>query len=522
MRPLRGREEKAFARKDFVKIWAQTVHKKHRARHTMVSMESSRVTWRTAPSLRKRAMAVVGTPAVVTLLAIPKEHPPTAVVAVLYVLAVVIAARLGGAFAGVGASFLSFLALNFFFTHPLHTFLVGAPEDLVALFVFLATSVVVGLLLSSALDAKAKAERRELEARLLNRLATHLLGGESTEKVLTGFAEGICDVFDLSCCEVTTTFTPPTRIERGVVIGRPEQILLTAGSHDLGEMKLWLAARSRLGHGERAVLQSLATHLALALEGMRLSGEVRRAELDAQASHLKAALFSGVTHDVKTPLAAITASVTSLIEGRSFSESDRGDHLDTIRQEADRLHRVVNNLLDVARLRAGALVAAKSPSPIDELMESVLNRLRPLLEARPVDIRVAEDVPEVPMDVVQIDQVLTNLIENAIKFTPQGSPISLVAVGSADSVRVTVSDRGAGIPKEDRERIFEPFERGEIAGSGTGLGLAICHAIIGAHGGRMWVSDNPQGGAAFTFELPCVGAPSSEEEVSDAGARSRR
>ena len=483
-------------------------------------MDGLRGKWGVTPLLRKRIFAALAGPAAVTLLAIPEEPPQTAVVALLFVLAVVIAARVGGALAGVGASLLSFLALNFFFTQPLHTFAVGAPEDLISLFVFLVASAVVGVLLSSSLDAKAKAERRELEARLLNRLATRLLAGESTDKVLAEFAQGLCDVFDLRGCEIDTTFTSTARLTRGVLSGRSEQVRLTARAQDLGSMKLWTEPRRRLGEDERAVIRSLATQLALALEGMRLSLEVRRAELEAQASHLKAALFSGVTHDVKTPLAAITASVTSLIDGRGFSEGTRREHLDTIKQEADRLHRVVNNLLDIGRLRAGALIAAKVPSPIDELMESVLSRLRPLLGERPVDMRVGEDMAEVPMDVVQIDQVLTNLIENAIKFTPPLSPISLMAVGSSEGVRVTVFDRGPGVPKEDRIRIFEPFEQRDNSSSGTGLGLAICHAIVAAHGGRMWVSDNPQGGAAFTFALPCE-PPSSESEVSDArtGAR---
>jgi two-component system sensor histidine kinase KdpD len=483
-------------------------------------MKSVRGRWGIARSLRKSVFAALAGPAAVTFLAVPEEHPETAVVALLYVLAVVIAARVGGAMAGVAASLLSFLALNFFFTQPLHTFAVGAPEDLTALFVFLIASAVIGVLLSSTLDAKGKAERRELEARLLNRLATRLLAGEPTDKVLEDFAQGVCDVFDLRGCEIATAFTATARLTHGELSGRSEQVRLTARAQDLGNMELWMDSRRRLAEDERTVIRSLATQLALALEGMRLSLEVRRAELEAQASQLKAALFSGVTHDVKTPLAAITASVTSLIDGRGFPEDARREHLDTIKQEADRLHRVVNNLIDIGRLRAGALVAAKVPSPIDELMESVLNRMRPLLGNRPVEMRVGEDVPEVPMDVVQIDQVFTNLIENAIKFTPPRSPISLMAVGSVDGVRVTVSDRGPGIPKEDRARIFEPFERRDDARSGTGLGLAICHAIAEAHGGRMWVSDNPQGGAAFTFELPCE-PPSPDGEVNDARTSAR-
>lgn len=469
-----------------------------------------------------RGWVAIVAPGLVTLLAIPDRHPETAVVVVLYVLAVVIAARVGGAIAGIAASLVSFLALNFFFTPPLHTFVVGAPEDLVALFVFLLTSGIVGLLLSSAIAARSRSERRELEARLMNRLATRLLAGEPTELVIVGFAEGICDVFGLARCEISTSVTESiARAKRNDdLLGLPQEIQLTVRGQQIGLIKIWLGARDRLTVDEQAVIESLATQLALALEGMRLSVDVRRAELEAQASQLKAALFSGVTHDVKTPLAAITAAVTSLIDGQGFSDAARRDHLDTIKQEADRLHRVVNNLLDVARLRAGALVVRKVPSPIDELLESVINRLRPLLDGRDVSMRVGSDVPDVPMDVVQIDQVLTNLIENALKFTPPGTPISLTAVGHPEAVRVTVVDSGPGIAEGDRDRIFEPFERGGATETGTGLGLAIANAIVMAHGGRMWVSEAAPGGAAFTFELPCDGAGSGEVMI-DARASTR-
>ena len=486
----------------------------------MKEMSRATKTWAMGPSFARRLAIAVLIPATVTLLAIPADHPPTTVVAVLYVLGVVIAARTGGSLSGVAAAVISFLSLNFFFTPPLHTFAVASPEELVALFVFLATAVVVGLLLSSTLDAKARAERRELEATLVNRLATRLLSGAPVPQVLAGFAEGVCDVFGFERCRITTSFTEPVDARRGDGNSDPH-ILPIKAREQIGEVAVWTPDGRRLRTEEQKVVESLATQLALALEGVRLSAEVRRAELEAQASHLKAALFSGVTHDVKTPLAAITTAVTSLIDGRGFSDTDRRAHLDTIRQEAERLHRVVNNLLDVARLKAGALEPVKKPSAIDELMESVINRLRPLLEDRPIEMRVGEEVPEIPMDVVQIDQVLTNLIENAVKFTPPHSPVTLLAVGNHEGVRVTVSDAGPGIKKEDRSRIFEPFERAaDPSASGTGLGLAISSAIVAAHGGRMWVSDNPMGGAAFTFELPCS-PRSTSEEVTDVGSGAR-
>ena len=464
----------------------------------------NKIVWPRAPTRTKLLVSAAG-PVAVTLLALLEHHPETAVVAVLYVLAVVIAARVGGAVAGFAASILSFLALNFFFTEPVHTFTVGAAEDLVSLFAFLLASVIVGLLFSAALDAKGKSQRREQEVRLLNRMATRLLAGEPTVKVLDDFADDLRDLFQLESCQISITVTPSGPDSWRDVSSYPEHIPLKTSKLDLGHMSLSPGDGRRLSEDERNVIRSLATQLALALEGIRLGAQVRLAELEAHSSQLKAALFSGVTHDVKTPLAAITAAVTSLVDGSDFSETTRREHLETIKQEAERLDRVVNNLLDLARLRAGALVATKSQSPIDEVMESVLNRLRPYLDGRDVELRVGDEVPEVPMDVVQIDQVLSNLIENAMKFTPSGSPISLIAVGSKECVRVTVSDRGPGIPQSDRVRILEPFERGDTSSSGTGLGLAICNAIVIAHGGRMWISENPQGGAAFTFELPCRG-----------------
>jgi two-component system sensor histidine kinase KdpD len=461
----------------------------------------------------------------VTLLAVPEHHVSKTTVAVLYVLAVVMAAGLGGAPAGIAASILSFLALNFFFTPPLHTFDVGTAGDLIALLVFLVVSVVVGLLLSAAVAEKLRAERREVEAQLLNKLTTRLLSGEIIEKVLRNFAAGIAEMFDLTRCELITAFAAPVAVDRsGEPAGaNPFEVELVARGEPIGTMRAWPASsRDGLDTDERDSLEAFGSRLALALESMRLSVEVRRAELDAETNRLKAALFSGVTHDVKTPLAAITASVTSLLEGAGFTPEESREHLDTIKQEADRLHRVVNNLLDLSRMRAEALVPSRVPSPIDELIESVVARLRPLLNEREVEISVKDDLPDVPIDVVQIDQVLTNLIENAAKFSPPQSLISLSAVGHPGGVRVTVADRGPGIRKEDHARIFEPFERGRGQAAGTGLGLAIARAIVLAHGGRIWVGDAPRGGAVFTFELPCDPAPSVTKETigERAGARS--
>jgi two-component system, OmpR family, sensor histidine kinase KdpD len=447
----------------------------------------------------------VAGPCLVSCLAFVDGAPKT-LAALLYVLAVVLAAALGGVAGGIGASLLSFLALNFFFTSPLHTFAVGSPSDLVGLVVFLVVAVVVGVLLSTALSAKSRAEERERESRALNEVATRLLSGGGTETVLRRFARTVVELLDLARCEIRTDITDEVVVEndRSALDAQAHEVAIMVTGSQIGTMRLTPAAtRGELAYGERELVRAFAAQLALYLDSARLGAKVRRAELDAETSRLKTVVISGVTHDLKTPLAAITACATSLLDGSEFTKEEQRDHLDTIMQEAHRLHRLVNNLLELSRLRAGELVPAKVATSIDELIEGVVHRLQPLLDGREVELRLRERLPEVELDVGQIDQVLTNLIENAVKFSPLGSPIVIAAVGDARGVRVTVEDRGSGIARSERGRLFEPFKTGGGEGSGTGLGLAIAKAIVAAHGGSMWARDALGGGAAVTFELPC-------------------
>lgn len=456
-------------------------------------------------NLVRVAAAAIGGPGLVTLLALLERRPSTTTASLLYVLVVVGAAGLGGALAGIAASVLSFVALNFFFTPPLHTLVVGKVQDLVALIVFLLVSTITGLLLSAAVREKARAETREAQTRLLNQFTNRLLSGRPLEEVLAGLSEGLIALLDLAACEIRTVLTGVVRIDKheAQVEGEPYEVELVVKNQPVGVLRvLPPASRKKLDADEKAVIENISGQLSLALESTRLADEVRLAQVDAETNRLRAALFSGVTHDLKTPLAAITASVTSLIEGARFSKEDRFEHLDTIRQEADHLNRLLTNLMDLARLRAGALVPARVPAAIDELIEAVVARLQPFLDGRDVHLDLRGDLPEMAIDVIQIDQVLTNLIENAVKFSPPSSPIRVSAVEGAGRVRVTVADRGPGIPSNDRERIFEPFQRGNGEVAGTGLGLAIARAAVVAHGGRMWAQDTPGGGAAITFELP--------------------
>jgi two-component system sensor histidine kinase KdpD len=162
---------------------------------------------------------------------------------------------------------------------------------------------------------------------------------------------------------------------------------------------------------------------------------------------------------------------------------------------------VIGNLMDLSRMRAGAVVPTKTPASIDELVESVIARSGPILEHHDVRLMLREDLPEIPLDVVLIDQALTNVVENAARFTPPGRRITIGAARWQDGVQVRIADRGPGIPREERERVFEPFVRGE-GSTGTGLGLAIARAIVDAHGGTIRIGEEPGGGTAVVLELP--------------------
>ena len=442
--------------------------------------------------------------AAVTAVAVISGSRATAIVALVYVLAVLGSSSWGGYAAGIAASIVAFLSLNFFFTRPLHTFRVASGTDAVALVVFLTVSVAVGLLLSSAMRQKSYAERRGRELRLINRLTTALLSGEALEAVLPRFSDEINEALRSRYCVVS--MVEGRRIELGEPVGIEDavahEIALTARQDVVGRMTIWFSSGQRPTTDEAEAAHAFGRQLALALEGIRLRDEIKRAEIESRSNSLKATLFSGVTHDVKTPLAAITASVTSLLEGDGFTESQRREHLEMIKQEAERMHRVVNNLLDLARLRAGAIRPKTAPADIEELIESVVARLRPRLNGHDVLVNVDEGLPDVPMDVVQIDQVLTNLLENAVKFSPPARDIVLSAKGTKERVRVSVVDSGPGVTKDDEHVVFEPFSRGDDPRSGTGLGLAIAKAIVVAHGGAIWVNRSPTGGAAFVFDLP--------------------
>jgi two-component system sensor histidine kinase KdpD len=460
--------------------------------------------WR-SPGFRGAAAAVVP-PALVTLMAVLPVRVSTTTAAMGYVLAAVAAAMVGGVWPGLVASVLSFLALNFFFTPPFHTFTVGKTQDLVALAVFLVVSATVGALVSRVLIQRTRAERREREARVLQHLGTRLLSGVPSGEVLASLGRSLTDLFGLARCEIATEMAEQPIVIQGTepaTGAEPVLVPMVARDREIGRIVVVPGDGHRgLGADERSVIETLANQIALAIESIRLASEAQQARVDAESNRLQAALFSSVTHDLRTPLASITASVSGLLEpGTSLTSEDRRELLETIRQEADRLNRLVGNFLDLSRMRAGALTPSRGPAALDEVIEGVVARLEPFLRGHEVRLLLRDNLPEIPVDVLQIDQVLTNVLENAARFSPPGRRITVAAGRWDGGVQIRISDQGPGVPAEQRERVFEPFVRGE-GSSGTGLGLAISRAIVEGHGGRIRIADAPAGGTAVVIELP--------------------
>lgn len=247
----------------------------------------------------------------------------------------------------------------------------------------------------------------------------------------------------------------------------------------------------------------------LAIQARRGAERAREAEVARQSDALKTALLRAVSHDLRTPLASIKASVSALRQpDTSYTLDDQSELLAAIEEETDHLTRLVADLLDVSRLEAGALALHKRPQDLTELVEAVVRRLRPALGGRSVTLDAPETLPLVPYDYAQIDRVIANLVENAAVHTPSGSPIEIQIRHDDASIRVAVTDQGPGVPPEDRERIFRPFERGRVRGRGSGLGLAIARGFAEAHGGTLDVEGEPSGGARFVVTLP-LGTPES-------------
>ena len=420
--------------------------------------------------------------------------------ALLLLLAALVATLLGRAEAVVG-TVAAFLALNYYFTSPTGSLDVQKEDDLAALVVFVAASAVLGWTVSRLDAARRTAEQRERETHIRLDLTTRLMAGEDPAAVVAGAADALVALFQLVECTVrgpgvTTTATGPgvTGTTTSVRIAPLEVEAVASREHPLAS-------------SDRALLEALVAGLAAAIDRLRLETEARNARVDAQVGRTRSGFLSAVTHNLRTPLASIKAASSTLrAPDLDLSADDRAELLDTIYDETERLERLVTNILELSRIRAGGLEVRRQPVDLRDLAQAAVRRLRPLARAHRVRLDVPPSLGDVEVDVQMMEQVFGNLLENALRFAPPGSEIlvSCCPGPTRADVEVRVADHGPGVPEAERTRIFEEFARVDARpdASGTGLGLAIVHALVTAHGGRVWCEETPGGGATFVFVMP--------------------
>jgi two-component system, OmpR family, sensor histidine kinase KdpD len=422
---------------------------------------------------------------------------PDITLGVLYVFAVVPIAVVWGLTYAIPVSIASMLLFNFLFLPPVHSFSLRDSENWTVLAVYLLTAVIVSHLASSARRRAAEAERRAREANLLAAVATELLETGDVQGRLRAIAARTADALgaERASIELESIRRP----------GPDETAFeLRAGGRRVGTLFLDAGARPEPGLVEH-LLPGLASILAVAQERERLSRIAVDAETFRRTDAIKTAILRAVSHDLRSPLTAILAAGEGL-ESRALEldAEDRAALLETIRTEAHRLDRLVANLLDLSRLEAGSADPRPELRTVDDLIAAALDGLG--AEADRVACTLPEDTPLVRVDPAQIERVLVNLVENALKFSPADTPVEIDVATSDGDVVLRVRDRGPGLQPHEVERVFEPFLPGRRTDgrAGSGLGLAIVQGFAQANGGRVWAESGPAGGTTFSLALPAA------------------
>jgi two-component system, OmpR family, sensor histidine kinase KdpD len=450
----------------------------------------------------------------------------TAALALLFLLPVGVATAWFGQGPGIAAAILSFLAFNYLFVPPYYSLRVLHADNVVALIVFLIVAVVTNQLVGRTRRSLEIATDREREATRLYELSAALIGVIDVEAIVQVLAAQVQVACQPDHLEVQLRVDPGGPAARAIgttgthtAERRPTISIPVQGSQGLlGEIALWMR-RMQLAPSQERLLRAMAGQTALALDRARLAQAESRARVLEQSDALKSALLSSVSHELRTPLATIKASVTSLSRGDvEWDTEARRDLLEAIEEEADHLNHLVGNLLDSSRLEAGSLSTERTWNELAEIVRAVQARMRTALRNHKVEIDVSDDLPLVPVDFVQIEQVFANLLSNSAKYSPAGTTIRIRArPRKGQELLVQVENQSPPVRDEDLGRIFDRFYRVTAADrvTGTGLGLSICKGIVEGHGGRIWANNIP-GGLVFSFSLPLLSGgltPLPEEDV---------
>jgi len=460
----------------------------------------------------------------------------------VYLLGVAFVATTLGRGPSALATCLGVAAFDFFFVPPHLTFAVSDSQYLVTFAVMLVVGLLIANLAVRVRDQARAAVQREQRTRTLYALTRELAALRAPGEIAAVAARHATALFRGPAAVLVAGTDGALAQEPGRTIEAPEYAVaqwafdhgqpsglgtdtlpgaaclylpLVGSTRALGVLAVQPHESLRpLTPDQVDLVDTLARQIAVALDRAGLAVESEQARLSAEKERLRNTLLSSVSHDLRTPLAAITGAASTLRQS-STPESARTELTDTIYEEAERLNRLVGNLLDMTRLESGTLQLRRDWHSLEEVVGAALRRLQRPLAGRSVETALPEDLPLVSMDATLVEQLLVNLVENALKYTPAGTRLGLAARVDATMLVVQVWDEGPGLPPGNEERMFEKFQRGTSNGAlGFGLGLAICRAIVSAHGGRIWAENRQPRGAAFHFALPLSAPPSSAPEAS--------
>ena len=457
----------------------------------------------------------------------------------LYLVAVILSAVYLGRGPAILASFASVLAFDFFFVSPRLSFSVSDTQYLLTFTGLLLVGLIISNSAAILRNQVNVLRRRESQAQALNIFSRELTVAVTLDQVLEVVIHNVGEMFyrqavillpegEKLLIKISTTGFEMNESELAVADwtfrnGKPaglgtdtlfaahiRYIPLSASHGTVGVLGVKpLDPKSVLSIDQRMTLEGFANLSALAIERAAFAEKAAQTEMAKNTEKLQTALLNSISHELRTPLASITGVLTSLSDSEkgdpSHSQMDsatRVELLQSATEQAQRLNLLVENLLDMTRIEAGAIHLVREYADIQDLVGTVLNQMAWRLSGHPVRVNIAEGFPLVPMDMVLIAQVLANLLDNASKYSPPGAPIEVDV--SKDNLRATLSvkDQGPGIPPEDLNRVFEKFYRVQNHVAGIGLGLSICKAIVETHGGRIRANNNPDGGTTISFTLP--------------------
>ncbi|AIJ12855.1 ATP-binding protein [Streptomyces violaceoruber] len=459
--------------------------------------------------------AGLGGPVLLTLL-LSTVHLGLANDVLLYLALTVAAALLGGLYPALASAAVGSLLLNWYFTPPVNRITIADPRNMLALAIFVGVALSVASVVDVAARRTHQAARLRAESEILSFLAGDVLRGETSLETLL---ERVRETFGMESAALleregdVAPWTCAGRAGSGPPVDRPEDadVDMPVGDH----MALALTGRV-LPAEDRRVLAAFAAQAAVVLDRRRLREEADRARTLAEGNRIRTALLAAVSHDLRTPLAGIKAAVTSLrSDDVAWSEEDRAELLEGIEEGADRLDHLVGNLLDMSRLQTGTVTPLIREIDVDEVAPMALGGV----PEGSAELDIPETLPMVAVDAGLLERALANLVENAVKYSPDDRTVLVAASALADRVEVRVVDRGPGVPDEAKDRIFEPFQRYGDAprGAGVGLGLAVARGFAEAMGGTLNAEDTPGGGLTMVLTLRAVGssAPTSRPATAE-------